>query len=254
MPSLPLTAAQTAGDRSSFSGMGASALMAIDSSPLFLSPPEEHHEGNGVFMDRLEDGRRVIKRHSMARSRPRSYIQIVEDFHRGQRPPSDVILNSEDEDDFGGDHLPSTAPHSPPKAGSAFPQQPRSRRSSRVSFAQQHPRRKEDTIRKKKRFSLPALAVHTTSVTAHSSPSSHHNQGIQHQVANSSSAFPHGYKREKRFSLVLGSASAGLARSQLAGGVGAEGGEDEQGSGDLANGIAAGRLNELLTRGKATPS
>ncbi|KAH8822630.1 hypothetical protein DL96DRAFT_1618534 [Flagelloscypha sp. PMI_526] len=206
MPSLPMT---------SSTPNTPSALMRIDSTPLVLSPAEDDE-----LADALVDGRQRIRK---PRSRPRSYIQILEDFNR---PPSEVILNSDDEDEDGvfeedEEDLPS-APASPSKP-SNFP--PRSRRSSsRVSFV----RKKEDTVRKKKRFSLPAVAVHTASVTTSSS--------IQHQHA------PSAYRREKRFSLVLGRSHFASGDSVLSGL------SDGIAGGDLANGVAAGKLNELLGR------
>lgn len=68
--------------------------------------------------------------------------------------------------------------------------------------------RQEDTVRRRKRFSMPAVAIHTTPVTARPNVI--------------------GEGKSKRWSLVLGNLK-------------------NNGS-DFAQGVAAGRLNELLGR------
>ena len=76
--------------------------------------------------------------------------------------------------------------------------------------------RREDTARRHKRFSLPAVALQTSPVTARP-----HSEGKGHH----------------RFSLVLGRSASSAVR-------------EEDSPGRLRHSLVAGRLNELLGRGK----
>ena len=75
------------------------------------------------------------------------------------------------------------------------------------------PRKKEDTVRRHKRFSLPAVAIQTTPVTTRPNVI--------------------GKGKTKRFSLLLGRAAGAVGHSSRS---------------DLGHGVAAGKLNELLKR------
>lgn len=195
-------------------------------------------------------------------SRPRSYIQILEDF--GAR--SDAALDSpttsrfseraddrsfmldvreEDEHEFGqrssGDESPSPSAGrrrfrrghreepsrmllSPADALSTSPVQTAMRPSPSLQSPPLRTPRKEDTVRRRKRFSMPAVAIHTTPVTART------NGGGT------------GEGRTKRWSLVLGNWKG---VSSPGGGTG--GGDFEEGVG-AKQGLAAGKLSELLSR------
>ncbi|EPQ60193.1 hypothetical protein GLOTRDRAFT_67584 [Gloeophyllum trabeum ATCC 11539] len=152
MPSLALSGV----------GARASALMAIDlGSP--KRPLEAVAEGESGVVT-LDDGSEVVvpplsRLRSRASNRPKSYVQILEDFQEqgmaaspltstGPRPgPEDSTMSlAENEQDIraGDEEVMSTA-----GTGSA-PTSPR----------------KEDTARRHKRFSLPVVALQTTAVTA----------------------------------------------------------------------------------------
>lgn len=138
--------------------------------------------------------------------RPRSYHQILEDFDaaaQGHDVTADVVEEDEGEEE--------------------------------VNLS------REDTARRHKRFSLPAVALHTTSVTARTQ--------VSGETRESGKASPHGV-RAKRFSLVLG----GRHQAKGVGAVGKrsdgteEGSKGDEGTSELARGVAAGKLSELLGR------
>ncbi|KAI0370022.1 hypothetical protein BV20DRAFT_967006 [Pilatotrama ljubarskyi] len=163
--------------------------------------------------------------------RPKSYVQILEDFQeqgQGQRgeyaSPSPSasprasrfsqhtmdethgVLDERDEDVFNdGNGQDVEAPSD--AGGSSLPPTPR----------------KENTARRHKRFSLPAVALQTSPVTARASHS--------------------GDAKGQRFSLVLGK-GGGVAQRR----------EDSPSRlfPGLRHSVAAGRLSELLGRGKDT--
>lgn len=156
-----------------------------------------------------------------SQSRPRSYIHILEDFSgdSGQeRSPagspstsrfterldaSSFTLNDldESEEDLGQtSQCPVSAP--PGDSDHSFPSNPR------VATL------REDTVRRRKRFSMPALAIHTTPVTT------------RPNVV--------GEGKSKRWSLVLGPLRGGS--------------DSSDGS---KPGIVVGKLNELLRRQSA---
>ncbi|OCH93011.1 hypothetical protein OBBRIDRAFT_772455 [Obba rivulosa] len=187
------------------------ALMAIDvESPKRTSShddersPHESHEPGGVPAIRVKP-----------LARPRSYIQILEDFEEhgytddGELPsPSVSRYSHEALDERDEEALEGTAQQSfeivdsPASAGGSLPPTPR----------------KENTARRHKRFSLPAVALQTSPVTARPSAVG---EGIS-----------------RRFSLMLGRNGSGA--------------ESSKGSGGLKDGAAVSKLYELLGRGRRT--
>ena len=98
------------------------------------------------------------------------------------------------------------------------------------------PRRKEDTARRSKRFSLPALALHTTSVTARASMMVEDDGDVSRDDDASAASTPN---RPKRFSIVLSPGKSGH------GNAGPSVREDDNA---LAKSMAMDSLNELLHR------
>ncbi|KAJ7780090.1 hypothetical protein DFH07DRAFT_875712 [Mycena maculata] len=221
MPSLPLPGA-VAG-----AGMGPEALMAIDrergagrlrseqgqkyerlrhgpaaaSASDFLLGQHGHahaHAGEGSVVEMA--GARVRVRSPPPR--PRSYHTLLEDFEEARFAITSPVREDAEEDGsdtggyFGGGAVVDLGEEREGEGG----------------------RRNEDTARRNKRFSLPAVAVQITSVEARTE----------------------GREGAKRFSLVLGSRSAHAH-------VGKGAGEEE---GGLGRGVAAGKLSELLGRHK----
>jgi FYVE, RhoGEF and PH domain containing 5/6 len=154
--------------------------------------------------------------------RPRSYHQILEDFQGSEKelPTSGGSCPM-----VGTGSLTSHQDENERSAGlesaGSSPQTPLNRQLST-------PWRKEDTARRHKRFSLPAIALQTTPVTAHPNAS--------------------GEGKSKRFSLVLGGRSSSQqAQNDIPYEV------REPGlrlKGDLSSGVAAVKLSELLGRQK----
>ena len=158
-----------------------------------------------------------------SQTRPRSYHQILEDFEdreQGQFGISSVLQEGERD---GSDHLES------PREDSPTP-------------SERHLKR-EDTARRNKRFSLPAVGLQPTSVTARTQ------QVVGGEGENG--AAEGGAGKAKRFSLVLGRGHSGGGGAQSEsvrkrGKVGEDG--EEKGKVDLGKGVAAGKLSELLGR------
>ncbi|KAF8993224.1 hypothetical protein BDQ17DRAFT_1401664 [Cyathus striatus] len=95
------------------------------------------------------------------------------------------------------------------------------------------PQRKEDTVRRRKRFSRPAVSVQNTSVTARTAEVEGAGGGVGGGV----------WMLPKRFSLVLG---RGVEREREVGR-----GDEGAGSGSgVRESVVVGRLQELLGRGK----
>lgn len=119
----------------------------------------------------------------------------------------------------------------------------------------QREQRREDTARRSKRFSLPAIALHTTVVTARTTSTVADGSGDEPTLSREGSLGDHqqgmGMGRSRRFSLVSGRGSyydgVGNSPTRSIGGGGG-GGPDDGGGGDLARGLAAARLSELLGR------
>ncbi|CCM02758.1 uncharacterized protein FIBRA_04866 [Fibroporia radiculosa] len=220
MPSLMLS------DRS---GSSPSALMAID-----VDNPRRilyRMEDEVVAADELEAGPSVPAIRIKPASRPRSYIQILEDFQEhnngdpfplvspsgsrfsvGSEGYSSTILDERDEELAEDAHTQSRSTHSPSRAVSSLPPTPR----------------RENTARRGMRFSLPAVALQTNPVTAR-----------QDIVGEGSS---------RRFSLVL---SRGDTVSRGSSGEKARSHGSDWG---FREGLAAIKLSELLGRMKGSPS
>lgn len=164
-------------------------------------------------------------------SRPRSYIQILEDFNDhnsdgvaspvGTSPTTSRISHRTEETSFVLDDL-DEAEEVEADADREADESVLAHNMSVVSSPEDlgvpvslpaSPRRamrKEDTVRRRKRFSLPAVAIHTTPVTT------------RPNVV--------GEGKSKRWSLVLGNLKSNV------------------GFGEAAPGMAAGKLSELLGR------
>jgi FYVE/RhoGEF/PH domain-containing protein 5/6 len=157
-------------------------------------------------------------------SRPKSYHQILEDFANQESGNLDFVSPTQegdlDQNQVGNEETP-----------------PR----HLVSISSS-PTRREDTARRSKRFSMPAVALQTTSVTARTA------SGVEEGG------------RAKRFSLVLGGRIGGghgasrTTHSHLGGRL-SEGIDEGKHSevknlGDLGGGVAASRLSDLLKRRK----
>lgn len=153
--------------------------------------------------------------------RPRSYHQLLEDFqdHDHSRfeltSPVEEEGTTEDESTLDAASLASSKRHT-------------------VNLTEDAPARREDTARRNKRFSLPAVALQTTSVTTRSGGSPKEGSRFAGGV---------GYTRSKRFSLVLGhKGSHMLGHGSTKKGISiADGNVNE-----LGQGAAAGKLSELL--------
>ncbi|KAK7031745.1 hypothetical protein R3P38DRAFT_2925523 [Favolaschia claudopus] len=156
--------------------------------------------------------------------RPKSYVQILEDFE-------EAAAGQEEEQ----------------SAESGSGSAPNSRRQTVVDLDDAEDdggwaERREDTARRNKRFSLPAVALQTTSVTARTTmPEGRAREGAR--------AAP---KAAKRFSLVLGT------RHHHGHGHGKTHASEMHGRGrieeeetELGKGVAAGKLSELLGRHRA---
>ncbi|KAF5316300.1 hypothetical protein D9619_006559 [Psilocybe cf. subviscida] len=118
-------------------------------------------------------------------------------------------------------------------------------------------KRREDTARRSKRFSLPAIAVHTTNVTARTSEVFSEGAAVSRESSVGGDPASAGARRSRRFSLVLagrvsyhapdapGKAAAGDEANATSGPAGVVVGSADSG---LARGAAAARLSELLGR------
>ncbi|KAJ7483408.1 hypothetical protein FB451DRAFT_1350552 [Mycena latifolia] len=145
--------------------------------------------------------------------RPRSYHQILEDFE-GITSPVQEDVDEEDAASSTGGSRPQTI----------------------IDLSDGPPpqRRNEDTARRNKRFSMPAVALQTTSVTARTQ-----------QVQEGRHRDGRPPVRTKRFSLVLGTRPhIHKTQSEMVG----SGGRIEEEESELGRGVAAGKLSELLGR------
>ena len=230
-----------------------SALLAVDLGP----QREPSNTDRELSFDNPLPGRNASPRVRIRPpSRPRSYLQILEDFSEGsptgsgfttgQRSnlePSSAGMNNSigtlatagasgylsTSISTSGDLSPESAEptddmfESP--TGPEFSPPPKVR--WRVSDS---PKRGEDTVRRKKRFSMPALAIQNTTVTAKTNVS--------------------GNGKSKRFSLVLGgrgsSSQPNLTESSRLGISMEE--EDRSGGNSGSRNGAIGKLTELLAR------
>ena len=235
------------------SSSASSALLAVD----LGRQRESSHTDREPFPDNLALNRNGSPRIRIKPPpRPRSYLQILEDFNEGSPPgagstagrtsdlePSGVGVNNviggltaagasgylSTSISTSGEFSPESAeltdnvPESPTSPDLSPP--PKVRWSVPASQ-----KRREDTVRRKKRFSMPALAIQTTTVTTQT------NAG--------------GNGKSKRFSLILGGRGSSsqpnlMGNSRL--GTNIE--EEEGGSGGSGfRGSAVGKLSELLAR------
>lgn len=210
------------------------ALMAIELD--FIK--EREHEANASRMV-IED----TKGRARLRSRPRSYHNILEDFgyedqdkenrqgreRERERERFDVVnvpleegeAEAEGEEEGEGE------------GGEDVDDVEKEERPALTSLSSSP--RKENTARRVKRFSLPAIAVQTTSVTARTG------------FGDVDQGDMGGRRMNRRFSLVLGSGH-GRGRS------GGKHDEEHYGDGrverEMGTSVAASRLSELLGRGK----
>jgi hypothetical protein len=160
---------------------------------------------NGREIEGGRQGRVRLK----SSSRPKSYHQIFEDFQYGQQgrqlatSPSSLSAlidsaieehsesaTSEDDEHVAGEERENSLPIPP----------------SVNLLPNPLPRRKEDTTRRSKRFSLPAVALHTTNVTARTTT-----------MINGSSGSGSGGNSSNNSS---GGASGGLGSESVSGAVG----------------------------------
>lgn len=183
--------------------------------------------------------------------RLRSYRQIVEDFkeqaeasrqeiidaHDGSDDRDELDETFRDENDFEGEDVEAEDPdHS-----DVWYTPTHSVLSSPVSSPRKQ--RREDTARRSKRFSLPAVALHTTSVTARTSDTP---DSVTFSRESSSGDQSSSLGLSRRFSLVLGASR----NSFYADGSSRPTSGTEDGGEALAppRSIAAVRLSELLGR------
>lgn len=243
-------------------GRQASALLGVD---LGNAGPSRHV--SEVDDSPIREGSKTPPRFRIKPpSRPRSYVQILEDFQAHEAQPATSVgtsmsglaasavisrgysqqsgvtdgstsdLRSTSDPEMEGDINPSMTALSETDfatsdefiAGTSPPI------SSSFHESMSHPgfggmpvtpKRKEDTVRRHKRFSMPAMALQTTPVTTKAS----------------------GDGKGKRFSLVLGRGEHSPQGGAHAGSPNQANGGSKRG---LGNGPAATKLNELLGRKK----
>jgi len=199
--------------------------MAIDSSKRALHRIDDRDgevDGNNGDVSRNADrpsGSQTPRIRIKSATRPRSYHHILEDFKSseqalsssgGSRPTveTESPVAQEETDSLAGVERESVA--------NSSPRSPVDNQLSTLGG-------KEDTVRRHKRFSLPAIALQTTPVTARPNAT--------------------GEGRSKRFSLVLNGRSNGQQTSDIQYAAG-------ESNGNLSSGIAAAKLGELLGRQK----
>ncbi len=176
-------------------------------------------------------------------SRPKSYHQILEDFQQGGQnflpgSPSTVLVDSliEESSESNGEEN-DTLQDSPPSIHFSQPPSPSPRR------------RREDTARRSKRFSVPAIALHTTNVTAKiaSATGGPNPNGSRNISGSLEGVGNHGSGVVSR---VGGNESGVIGRlrrlSLVTGGRNPKPGNDE---GSPVEGIAARKLAEALAKG-----
>ena len=210
------------------SSASASALLAID---LDSPPPPSKRPLTRIYDESLPDddsGSPVAAVRFKPLARPKSYVQILEEFQERDSPSSSTTLTAP---------APASASPTPSPRASRFSASSTlaldelderdedalagsdSDPPSSVPPTPRTPTRKENTARRSKRFSLPAVALQTSPVTA--------------RPAGERGA------RGARFSLVLG--KGGALRSP-------QGAKDEHAGvpAGKRHSLAAGRLSELL--------
>lgn len=258
MPSLP--AAMSSGPQ---------ALMALD---------RESGVGSKIptsaILDSLEMDPHVSPQKRVrikAPSRPRSYVQILEDFEdhdAGAGGPGNVrfdlsapVAEEEDDDDDAESTFTTTTNATTTTTGAS---------SSSSTTPSPRDERREDTARRNKRFSLPAVAVQTSVVEARTrrEGSAYVPMGPSSSATSMGGGKDSGYggqsgmgagARQKRFSLVLGASSHvrpgyGRVRGEAGGGDGVKAGGGggspsvRHDKATLGRGEAAEKLSQLLQR------
>ncbi|KAJ3801421.1 hypothetical protein GGU11DRAFT_717892 [Lentinula aff. detonsa] len=199
------------------------ALMAIDS--------KRYSYGLDGRRKTTRSGSRIkLRSQSSSGSRPRSYYELVEDFHSASEESSALSSSS----------VNSSRRHTTTINLSTS--------SSSVSLSISPPtspgalNRREDTVRRHKRFSIPAVALQTTSVVART-------QNVKRHTGSKLGSLLPGMPgtRSKRFSLVSGGRPQTASSSSRR--IGQNEGHKQEGT-DLGMGVAASKLNELLGRSK----
>ncbi|KAG6831783.1 hypothetical protein H0H87_003908 [Tephrocybe sp. NHM501043] len=211
------------------------ALMAIDRGP---SSPNSRLQDLSDF-DQRENHRRV-KARPIQNARPKSNNHFLEDFD-DEHIRFDVLdfpLEEEDDTESG--------------AGDSNGIHDLDRRTSHLSNLGQasvpSSPRKEDTARRNKRFSLPAVALHTTNVTARTSATF---EDVDGPLTGGGSASP--LKSNTRFSLVLGGGrnhrnNATRSQSEASARSGLSYPGTAAAHSDVGQSVAVGKLSELLGR------
>ncbi|KAK0185060.1 hypothetical protein F5146DRAFT_1073287 [Armillaria mellea] len=189
--------------------------LSMPSLPLSATPEAlmAIHRDTPKCVDDEELSRDCVRVKSPA-SRPRSYHQILEDFQGHDHSRFDLTSPVEEEGTTEEDSLDTESYAS-------------SKRHT-VDLTEEPECRREDTARRNKRFSLPAVALQTTSVTTRT---------MEGSKLRST--------KTQRFSLVLGGKGSHVLhghgkRSEFVGKSRVQGDEG------LGKGVAAGKLSELL--------
>lgn len=173
----------------------------------------------------------------------RSYQDILEDFEAHERGDIDFALQenvskddvqdwraSEEEDDLRREeYLRSrlSFAHALPSSLSSTPQ------------TASPTRRKEDTVRRQKRYSVPAVSLHTTQVMARASVVVDDGDAVE--VDNETPT------RQRRFSLVLSPSKSGHKLGNRLSVAGAVREAEEEGEGATRS-VAADHLSQLLSK------
>ncbi|KAJ3742049.1 hypothetical protein DFH05DRAFT_1402751, partial [Lentinula detonsa] len=222
-----------------------------------------------------------LRSQSSSGSRPRSYYDLVEDFHSasgGETPQAQIRTQTtaplEDMAESDEDAIARLAYADGEESSALSSSSVNSSRrhtttinlstsSSSVSLSISPPtspgalnvkgkrllsgtliaERREDTVRRHKRFSIPAVALQTTSVVART-------QNVKRHTGSKLGSLLPGMPgtRSKRFSLVSGGRPQTASSSSRR--IGQNEGHKKQEGTDLGMGVAASKLNELLGRSK----
>jgi FYVE, RhoGEF and PH domain containing 5/6 len=189
----------------------------------------DENQDSGEWEDDGQVGRmKVIKKPP---ARPKSYHQILNDFQAeadGDSQPSSTQFHSKPPG-FARDDQDDEEEHSDPGPSESFKRRQAAMSHSVVELSQRERQKRENTTRRHKRFSLPAVALQTTSVMTRTS------EGLERSPV----------RGKKRFSLVLGRGGEGRKGRETETSVGGASSDVH----DLGKGVAAGKLNELLGRG-----
>ncbi|KAJ7236437.1 hypothetical protein B0H12DRAFT_127893 [Mycena haematopus] len=189
--------------------------------------PEDSGEMSTQVEMTTRDRMRVVR---SPPPRPKSYVQILEDFEESENSHFAAVQEDADEDGGSGGSRANSRPQTVVDLGE--------------EDEQVLPQRREDTARRNKRFSLPAVALQTTNVTARTQAPGHDGR---HRDRDGRAP-----RTAKRFSLVLGTRHQhhpSKTQSEVVerGKIGEEDRRGGEGP-ELAKGVAAGKLSELLGR------